>query len=150
MDYVSIITLAAKQVGVSASLLLAICSHESGGFKFDNNENDRGSPSIGICQMKEATAKLLGFKGNRIALKKPKTNALWAARYLKMQMDRYDNDYCKAVAAYNSGSYNESKKVPGKPRNLKYVKSVQKLIVEENVAMLLECNMFDSSVAGGQ
>lgn len=150
MDYISIITLAAKQVGVSASLLLAICSHESGGFKYDNNENDRGTPSIGICQMKEATAKMIGFKGNRVALRKPRTNALWAARYLKMQMLRYDNDPCKAVAAYNAGSYTESKKVPGKPRNLKYVKSVQKLIIEDDVAILLECNMFTPNVAGGQ
>lgn len=149
MNYVSIITLAAKKVGVSASLLLAICSHESGGFKYSHNENDNGSPSYGICQMKEATAKQMGFKGTNKVLSTPKTNALWAARYLKWQLDRYNNDICKAVAAYNAGSYNESKKKPGYPKNLKYVKNVQKLIVEESVAMLLECNMFDSKMAGG-
>lgn len=149
MDYVSTIILAAKQVGVSASLLLAICSHESGGFRYDHNPDDRGSPSYGVCQIKEATAIQLGFKLTHKQLSNPKTNAKVAATYLKWQLDRYHNDPCKATAAYNSGSYSENKKKPGYPRNFSYVKNVQKLILEHNVAMLLECNMFSSSVAQG-
>jgi soluble lytic murein transglycosylase-like protein len=141
MDYVSIITLVSKQVGVSASLMLAICTHESG-LRNIHNENDHGTPSIGICQLKVATAQLLGFKGTRKNLEDPMTNAKWAARYLKMQLERYDNDGCKAVAAYNSGSFAESKKKPGYPRNLRYVKEVQELIVERNINMLLDCNKF--------
>lgn len=123
MTISTIILAAAKAVGVPGALLLAICTHES------NLENvivadDGGSPSIGVCQMKQATAESMGFVGTQTDLLKPKTNAKYAAKYLKKQLDRYDGDWCKATAAYNSGTYNPSKKAPGKPRNLKYIKSV--------------------------
>lgn len=146
MNYVTIIAMAAKKVGISASLLVAICTQESG-LKNINNENDKGSPSIGLCQIKEGSAKLLGFKGTKQDLQKPEINAKYAAIYLKKQLDRYNNDACMAVAAYNSGSFFESKKKPGYPKNFRYVQSVKKLIAEEEVAMLLECNMFASKIS---
>ena len=148
MDYATIIGLAAKKVGISGALLLAVCVHESG-LKNITNEFDHGSPSIGVCQLKKKTAEMLGFKGNRIALENPATNIWWAAKYLKWQLERYDGNACKAISAYNSGSYHESKKKPGYPRNLKYVKSIKNLISDKNIAMLLECGGFESKFAGG-
>ena len=148
MNYVTIIAMAAKKVGISASLLVAICTHESG-LKNINNENDKGSPSIGICQIKHESAKLLGFKGNRFALENPKINALYAAKYLKMQFDRYNNDACKAVAAYNSGTYFENKKIPGRPKNFRYVQDVQNLITDEETSILLQCNTIETDIAKG-
>jgi len=139
MDYTSTIIMAAKKVGISSSLLLAICSHESGGFLHTHNENDHGTPSFGACQVKEATAIQIGFKLNRKQLSDPKINALIAAKYLKWQLDRYNNDYCHAVAAYNSGTYYESKKKPGFPKNLEYVEAVKNLIEEEEERKLLNC-----------
>lgn len=141
MSYVSIILLAAKKAGVSGSLLLAICTHESG----LNNvlvPHDGGSPTYGICQVKYDTAKMMGFTGTAEDLMVPKINAKWAATYLKFQKDRYDGDWMKSTAAYNSGTYNESKKVPGCPRNLAYVKFVQKKL-EEDLKPKLECDIVE-------
>lgn len=127
MDVVTIILSAAKSVGVSGSLLLAICNHESGGFKYNYTAHDKGSPSYGVCQIKLNSAKQLGFHGNPRDLMNPKINARFAALYLKYQQSRYGkNDWCVLAASYNSGSYSESKKYPGFPKNLKYVKLVQK------------------------
>lgn len=147
MTYVEIILAAAAKVKVSGALLLAICSYET------NLTNvvvhyDGGSPSYGICQVKYDTAKMLGFTGKAEELENPFVNAKWAAKYLKFQEERYsktdivtDNAdvWCKITAAYNAGRYNESKKVPGKPRNLKYVRRVQQRL-SENLQHLLSCD----------
>lgn len=141
MSYIAIIVLAAKKVSVSSALLLAICTHESG---LTNTlvPHDGGSPTYGVCQVKYDTAKMLGFTGKAKDLMVPEVNAKWAAKYLKFQHERYDGDWCKAVAAYNSGTYNESKKVPGKPRNLKYVRNVQKKL-DEDLQSKLSCDIIE-------
>jgi soluble lytic murein transglycosylase-like protein len=146
MTYTNIILAAAKAAKVSGALLLAICTQET------NLTNvtvyrDGNSPSYGICQVKYETAKMLGFKGKANDLINPFVNAKWAAKYVRFQETRtdvndgkgYGEDWCKIAAAYNAGTYNESKKVPGKPRNLKYVRLVQKRIDEE-LKERLSCN----------
>lgn len=124
MTYAQIILNAAKAAKVAGALLLAICTQES------NLTNayvlhDGGSPSIGVCQLKYDTAKMLGFKGSAIQLMDVKTNAHYAAKYLAYQQTRYGNDWHKLAASYNAGSYNPSNKVKGCPRNLAYVKAVK-------------------------
>jgi soluble lytic murein transglycosylase-like protein len=131
MDVVSIILSAAKSVGVSGTLLVALCAHESGGFTQNYSAMDHGSASYGSCQIKEATAKFLGFKGSPKKLMDPKINAVYSAKYLRYQQARYGNDWVKLAASYNSGSYHESAKVPNCPRNLKYIRLVQKKLPEE-------------------
>lgn len=139
MVYEKLITLVAQKVGVPISLLLAICSHESGGLKTNPlNPNDKGTPSYGVCQVKSGTAQMLGYKGTEEELMVPKTNITVAAKYLKKQLERYDNDWCKAAAAYNAGTYFESKKRPGKPTNYGYIKLVREKL-EEDHHDLLEC-----------
>lgn len=138
MNYVSIILLAAKKAGVSGSLLLAICTHESG-LKNVLVPHDGGSPTYGICQVKYDTAKMMGFNGEAKDLMTPKVNAKWAATYLKYQKSRYDGDWMKSTAAYNSGTYNESKKVPGCPRNLAYIRYVQEKL-EDSLKPRLSCD----------
>lgn len=137
MTFTSIILAAAKSAHVSGSLLLAICTYETG-LTNVTVYRDGGSPSYGICQVKYDTAKMLGFHGKAEALVNPFTNAKYAAEYLKYQEVRpddprggYGNDWCKLTAAYNAGRYNESKKSPGYPRNLIYVREVQKHIETE-------------------
>ena len=125
MTYTAIILAAAKAAKISGELLLAICTQES------NLTNivvyhDGDSPSYGVCQIKFGTAQMLGFKGRPKDLVDVGTNAKWAAKYLKYQENRYSTtDWCALSAAYNAGSFNESKKFPGKPRNLLYVRKVQ-------------------------
>ena len=132
MDIVTLIFSTAKVVGVSGSLLLSICLHESGGFKLNYAANDKGTPSHGVCQVKAATAAMFGFKGDPKKLNENHTSILYAARYLRFQQERYgDKDWLMIVAAYNAGVYRPSKKVRGCPRNLKYVKLVQERLPPE-------------------
>lgn len=130
MNYVTIILAAAKTAKVPGAILLAICMHETG-LKNVTVAEDGGSPSYGVCQIKQDTAEMLGYTGEPEGLKNVKTNAKWAAKYLRYQFDRYDGDWCKAVAAYNAGKYNESKIKPGYPRNLKYVARVRNKLTKE-------------------
>ena len=128
---ISIILNAAKAAKVSGTLLLAICTHESG-LKNVTVPHDGGSPTYGVCQVKLGTARQLGFTGTVLELLQPEVNAKYAARYLAYQQSRYgDFNWCKLSAAYNSGSYNASQKMPGHPRNLKYVHNVQKQLPVE-------------------
>jgi soluble lytic murein transglycosylase-like protein len=125
VDIVSIILSAAKSAGVSGTLLLALCTHESGGFTHNYSPMDHGSPSYGSCQVKEATAFMLGFRGDAKKLNDPKINARYAARYLQYQQKRYGDDWVRLAGSYNSGSYRESRKIPGCPFNMGYVLKVQ-------------------------
>lgn len=139
MTYSTIILAAAKLAKVSGALLLAICTQES------NLTNayvlhDGGSPSIGVCQIKYETAKMLGYKGKAQGLMDAKTNAKFAALYLKYQESRYGDDWVKLASSYNAGSYTESKKVVGCPRNLRYVKNIGK-IIHKQYARKLYCGI---------
>ncbi|MCX9024612.1 MAG: lytic transglycosylase domain-containing protein [Candidatus Methanoperedens sp.] len=131
MTYSVIIAAAAKAAKVSSVLLYAICQYESRDFSVDYSKYDNGSPSYSVCQVKEDTARMLGFKGKASELRNAKVGIKYAALYLRYQEDRYGDDWCKITAAYNAGSFNESKKLPGKPRNLKYVRRVQKQLDDE-------------------
>ena len=125
MEVMTLIMSAAKAVGVSGTLLLAICNHESGGFRQNYAPFDKGTPSYGSCQLKEDTALMFNFQGLPFELNDPKKNAKYSALYLKYQQDRYGEDWVKMTAAYNSGTFFESKRVPGCPRNLRYVNLVK-------------------------
>jgi soluble lytic murein transglycosylase-like protein len=137
MTYEFIILAAAKAAKVSGTLLLAICTHESG-LKNVYVPHDGGSPTYGICQVKLPTAQMMGFKGEAKDLMIPEINAKWAAIYLKYQIDRYDKNLCKATAAYNAGKFNKSKNDPQIPRNLKYVRKIQSKI-DKNFYHILAC-----------
>jgi soluble lytic murein transglycosylase-like protein len=142
MDYVATILLAAKKAHVTGAVLLAICSHESG---LNNVKvpHDGGSASYGICQVKYDTAQMLGYTGKPEGLMEPETNAKYAAAYLNFQFKRYDGNWCQAVAAYNAGRYNESKIMPGCPRNLKYVRHVQAKM-DKKLKSTLACEMAEN------
>lgn len=85
-------------------LLSATCWVESKHNVRAINANDGGSASHGACQIKLATARMLGYTGTAQELYKPYTNIYWAGKLLRHQLNRYDGDHRRAVAAYNSGS----------------------------------------------
>ena len=114
---------AAKEVGVPADLLYGICQAES---RLKPNEyvfsdGGIGNHAIGMCQVLVETAKELGLRDDRChddfryraaernhsgcKLFGPYTNAKAAARYLLRQINRYNGDLNKAIAAYNTGSF---------------------------------------------
>jgi soluble lytic murein transglycosylase-like protein len=145
MNFVAIILKAAKAAQVSGTLLLAICGHESMDFTLNYSANDKGTPSYGVCQVKEGTARMLGYKGPAKDLNKPELSAKYAGMYLKYQIERYgDQDWCVLAAAYNAGSYNESHKLPGYPRNLKYVRLVQQKL-EKDLQPKLSCGKTENT-----
>jgi soluble lytic murein transglycosylase-like protein len=143
MTYLQIITAAAKAAHISVAVLYAVCAHESNDFMYDYTMYDNGSPSYSVCQLKKDTALLLGWDGkDEMELRNPYVGIKYAAKYLRYQLDRYNGDYCKAVAAYNSGSFIESKKNPGYPKNLKYVRKVQQRL-EKSLQNKLSCDIKD-------
>lgn len=87
-----------------AALLSAICWVESSHRPYVINMYDGHSASHGYCQIKESTARGLGFKGKASDLLKKEVNMYWAGKYLRYQLHRYDNDFIKAISAYNAGS----------------------------------------------
>jgi soluble lytic murein transglycosylase-like protein len=137
VQYTNMILSIAKMVKVPGALLLAICMQETG-LNNTYHTNDGNSTSFGVCQIKFQTARNIGYKGSAMGLMVPSTNARWAAEYLKYQIDRYDGDWCMAVAAYNAGSFNNSKVMPGYPRNLKYVRGVQRKLAS-NLRSMISC-----------
>ena len=116
-----IIKAIATAVKVSPYILLGICTTESN-LRNVINHNDGGSPSYGICQIKLNTAKMFNPRITPKELMNPELNAYYAARYIKHQMNRYNENIIKAIAAYNSGrvKYNKS----GRIINYKYVRKV--------------------------
>ncbi len=110
-------------------LLSAVCWVESNHRPHAINKYDGGTPSYGICQIKEKVARDLGYNGTIKELhKNPITNAWYAAKLLKYQLDRYEGDPRKAVSAYNMGHFKERK---GKTLNRKYVSKVFKAWSED-------------------
>lgn len=114
-----------SQFNLPQGLLSSVCfvesSHNVGAIHY----NDGKGNSVGVCQLKLATAKLLGFKGNEQQLKNYKVNVFYAGKYLKKQLDRYNGNADMAVAAYNAGKCRINKK--GLIKNIKYVNKVRKV-----------------------
>lgn len=103
-------------------LLSALCFVESSHKVNAIHKFDGTSHSMGVCQIKLATARLVGFKGTEAELMQPEINIAYAGKYLHRQLVRYKFDTVKAVAAYNSGTYKETPKKT--PVNYLYVRKV--------------------------
>lgn len=98
-------------------LLEAVCKVESN-YKHDIiHYNDGPSDSIGLCQLKLATASFMGYRGNAAGLLAPTTNAYYAGLYIRHHLDKHDYNPVLAVSAYNAGR-------PKLHRNRQYVNKV--------------------------
>lgn len=117
-------SLASLDYSLPDGLLSSLCFVESSHNVNALHEDDGTGNSVGVCQIKLQTANTLGFKGTEEQLKKPDINIHYAALYLSKQLTRYYGNINKAVAAYNAGSYKESKRLPGAAKNNKYVVKV--------------------------
>jgi len=92
-----------QQLNLPPNLLESICYVESKHKITAIHHHDGDSDSLGICQIKYKTAKWLGFKGTPEQLMEPKNNILYAGKYLKYQLLRY-NSVNKGIIAYNKGN----------------------------------------------
>jgi len=143
-EIITLLITAAKTAGISPALLIAVCMTETN-LRNVHLDDDGGSASYGICQVKLKTAHFMGkvYKRQKMKMftendmKEIEKNARVAAFYLKYQINRYDGDLCKAVAAYNAGRYKESTKYPGVPFNWKYVEKVRNNIEDDKIEKYL-------------
>jgi soluble lytic murein transglycosylase-like protein len=94
-----------QSLNLPPKLLNAICYTESNYNVNAVHYHDGHGNSVGVCQIKLATARQFGFKGTERSLKDPSNNILYAGRYLQYQLTRYNGNVFKSVGAYNSGSF---------------------------------------------
>lgn len=121
MSYIEILTIAANNIGLKASLLISVCSVESN-LKTVSNTLDPNEGSHGICQVSLRTARELIPNINKQKLLNPYINAHLAAKILKQKVDKYGLEL--GIASYNSGSplYKN-----GVLKNQKYLDKVLKI-----------------------
>lgn len=111
---------AAAKEGVDPVLLAGLCWNESRHHPEKINKVDGGSGSYGLCQVKVAMARAMGFKGSRERLLDPYANALIAARILNYHKAR-TGSVEEQIAAYNAGRVRFK---DGVLRNIGYVHRV--------------------------
>jgi hypothetical protein len=89
---------AAQQYGVEQTLVHAVIAAESA---YNSNAVSRAG-AIGLMQVMPATAADYGVTDPN-ALFDPKVNIKTGTRHLKRLLDKYGNDYGRAIMAYNAG-----------------------------------------------
>ncbi len=95
---------AGQKYNLPPGALEAVCYVESRHNVNAIHHHDGKGTSLGICQIKLNSARLVGFKGSEKELMKPAVNIEMSARYLKHQLIRYNGELSKALIAYNRGS----------------------------------------------
>ena len=100
-----ILLLAASMYHVPPDIFIAMCEVESNLVPTAIHKQDGNGTSYGLCQIKLATARSVGFQGPPWKLMDPRVNAKYAARYFRYQMDRYHGNITAALTAYNAGHF---------------------------------------------
>ena len=99
IEAAQIVLAEAQAAGVPGALALAIARIES-----NFTCNAKGAEhAMGVMQIKPATARSMGFKGNSKQLLDCQTGAHYAVAYLKQALDAAEGDQCLAVAYYRAG-----------------------------------------------
>jgi soluble lytic murein transglycosylase-like protein len=126
--YAAEITAAASKHGVDPALLAGLVEQES---NFDPNA---GSPAgaQGLTQLMPATAASLGVTN----VHDPVQALDGGAKYLRQQLDRFDGDVARALAAYNAGPGAVARfgGVPPYAETQEYVRRVQANAAEYRAA----------------
>ncbi len=120
--FILLFSVASQNSHLPPGLLSALCFVESSHNPNAVNLDDGKGSSLGMCQIKLATARTLGFNGTQAELMQPKTNIELAGKYLKKQLRRYNGDFKKGISAYNSGTCRIDSS--GHIRNKQYVNKV--------------------------
>lgn len=103
MTLAALFTLTSLSLVLPPGLLDSLCFVESHYDLAAVTPLDGGEDSIGVCQVKESTARWLGFRGTREELFNPEVNVYYAGKYLKYQLTRYSGDTVRALSGYNRG-----------------------------------------------
>jgi hypothetical protein len=97
----SLIDKSAQEYGIDPGLVRLVVQKESG----YNSQAVSPKGAMGLMQLMPGTASLLGVQDPF----NPAQNIDGGVRYLKQCMERFDNNVCLALAAYNAGPGNVDK-----------------------------------------
>lgn len=98
-DYETMVAVHAKANGVPERLVHRVIVRES---KYQPNLIGRGG-TIGLMQIKLATARGLGYTGTADELRDPQTNMVWAVKYLGGAYRAANGNEDRAVRNYAAG-----------------------------------------------
>ena len=105
-EYDALVTTHAKANGVPEALVHRVIVRES---RYQPHLVGRGG-TIGLMQIKLATARGLGYTGDAAGLRDPDTNLAYAVKYLAGAWRAANGDADRAVSYYASGYYAAAKR----------------------------------------
>lgn len=105
-QYESMVAAHAAANNVPEALVHRVIVRES---KYHPNLVGRGG-TIGLMQIKLATARGLGYTGDAAGLRDPDTNLAWGIKYLAGAWRAANSDHSRAVRYYASGYYYVAKR----------------------------------------
>ena len=105
-QYESMVATHAAANNVPEALVHRVIVRES---KYHPNLVGRGG-TIGLMQIKLATARGLGYTGDAAGLRDPDTNLAWGTKYLAGAYRAANSDHSRAVRYYASGYYYAAKR----------------------------------------
>lgn len=105
-DYNEMVARHAQANGVPEALVHRVIVRES---RYQPHLVGRGG-TIGLMQIKLATARGLGYTGSAAGLRDPDTNLTYAVKYLAGAYRAANGDHARAVAYYAGGYYYAAKR----------------------------------------
>jgi soluble lytic murein transglycosylase-like protein len=105
-EYDSLVATHAQANGVPEALVHRVIVRES---RYQPHLVGRGG-TIGLMQIKLATARSLGYTGDAAGLRDPNTNLTYAVKYLAGAYRAANGDHNRAVSYYASGYYAAEKR----------------------------------------
>src|SRR6202521_5286009 len=105
-EYDALVATHAKANGVPEALVHRVIVRES---RYQPHLLGRGG-TIGLMQIKLATARSLGYTGSAEGLRDPDTNLTYAVRYLAGAYRAANGNHARAVAYYAGGYYYAAKR----------------------------------------
>jgi soluble lytic murein transglycosylase-like protein len=106
VEYNALVASHAQANGVPEVLVHRVIVHES---RYRPTLVGRGG-TIGLMQIKLATARGLGYTGDSAGLRDPNTNLTYAVKYLAGAYRAANGDHRRAMAYYASGYYYAAKR----------------------------------------
>ena len=110
-QYESMVATHAAANNVPEALVHRVIVRES---KYHPDLVGRGG-TIGLMQIKLATARGLGYTGDAAGLRDPNTNLAWGTKYLAGAYRAANSDHSRAVRYYASGYYYAAKRQRSEP-----------------------------------
>jgi soluble lytic murein transglycosylase-like protein len=104
--YDELVAIHAKANAVPEALVHRVIVHES---RYQPELVGRGG-TIGLMQIKLATARSLGYSGDALGLRDPNTNLAYGVKYLAGAYRAANGDHNRAMAYYASGYYAVAKR----------------------------------------